>query len=241
MRYPVLTLSECRELASERLAGGIPTVEAHWVGDGPDVDLSMVGAAAAEARRLMDEQGADSRKDKVEGATARHLYRALRHPPGPAADATVLDDPSFWRYLSLKWFWEFIEWREARAFYTGKHLRYIDGTSSTDCVLTRMYLRMSSLGGADHEALADILDAATDFWRSHVVRVRTATAPHLTRAFVRMQAEERMNTNLLRVFAKRINRTWTNVLLDHYDDNEARELLAELRTDHGLAPPGEGD
>ena len=241
MRYPVLTLSECRELALERLAGGNPTVEAHWVGDGPDVDLSLLGAAAAEASYLMAEQGADSRKDKVEGATAKHLYRALRHPPGPAADATVLDDPGFWRYLSLKWFWEFIEWRESGGFFSGKHLRYIDGASSPNCVLTRMYLRMSSLGGADHEELADTLDAATDFWRSHVVRVRTATAPRLTRAFVRTQKEDRMHTNYLREFAKRVNRTWTNVLLDRYDDNEVRELLAELRSDQGPSSSGGGD
>ena len=93
-----------------------------------------------------------------------------------------------------------------------------------------MYLRVAALGGAEHADLAYHLPRAIDFWRSHVIRVRTATAPTLTRAMVKHQAADRLMTNDLREFAKRVNRTWSNMLLNLHSQPEAEDLLRELRT-----------
>ena len=105
--------------------------------------------------------------------------------------------------------------------------------NSRKCVLTRMYLRMAALGGSQHVALAACLPQATDFWRSHVLRVRTGCAPALVRAMVEGQRNARLRTDDLREFAKRVNRTWSNVLLDLYTQEEAVELLTELRSGLG--------
>ena len=236
MRYPTATQSQCREFARAQVRGEQYDLEPHWVGTGDDLDLRGIEEAAARIQILMDEADQHlSKRDQVEGQASAILYRALLADPGTGrqeVDVAVLDDPGFWRYLGLKWFWDFVQWRTWRKpqrFREGPHLGYVDAQSSTKCVLTRMYLRMASLGGSRHEALASCLPKAADFWRSHVFRVRTGCAPPLVRAMVETQRDAHLATDLLREWAKRVNRTWSNVLLDLYTDDEAAELLAELR------------
>ncbi len=85
------------------------------------------------------------------------------------------------------------------------------------------------MGGKTFGELAGAIPKGTDFWRSHVLRVRTGTAPPVTRALVRSHREERLPTDDLRDLARRLNRTWTNVTLHGYGDDESDLLIAELR------------
>ena len=222
-------------------------MEAHWVGQGQEVDESAIENAADKIKQLMASNDDRRRRaDQVEGEAAKILCRALcptGERDGGVPDVSVLDDPGFWRYLTMKWFWEFVQWREwgePAKFSEQKHLRYVDARVSTECVLTRMFLRSMSLGGPEHDELAGCLPNATDFWRSHILRVRTASAPKLTRAMVEMQREDPLKTDDVREFAKRKNRTWTNVILHLYDYSEAFELLTELRAGLGNEQFGDG-
>jgi len=235
MRYPILTHSECERLAKIRWENGEDlTVEPTWVGEGGDFNETPVQQAAEQCRELIRTNPNNSDKDRVEGRAARHLYEALKPTDGHySVPVHILDDPGFWRYLSIQWFWDFIAWRESKPFANGNYMKYVDAKNSTECVITRMYLRMAALGGDDQGGLASILPSATDFWRSHIIRVRTATAPQLVRAMVELQRDHRLITGDLREFAKRVNRTWTNVVLNLYEQDEARKLLIELQTDLG--------
>ncbi len=237
MRYPTLTLSACRELAEERLNSPDhqPNIEAQWIGEGDDLSLGHLKEASNRCSKLIDENHSVSDKDPIEGEAAKHLYNALRpaHEIDMTVPVPVLDDPGFWRYLSIDYFWDFIAWREKKPFENGNHMKYIDGRNQAECVLLRMFLRVAALGGAEHADLAYHLPRAIDFWRSHVIRVRTATAPTLTRAMVKQQAVDRLMTNDLREFAKRVNRTWSNMLLNLHSQPEAEDLLRELRTGLG--------
>ena len=245
MRYPIATQFQCREFGRARKSGAPCDVVVQWVGQGEDMDLSRIEEAAAEIRALMDD--ADQRatkRDQVEGEASAILYRALS--PAEATgrrgvDVAVLDDPGFWRYLSMNWFWDFVEWRQWKKperFKESTHLVYVDACNSTECVLTRMYLRMAALGGSGHEDLASCLPHATDFWRSHILRVRTAGAVRLVRAMVEAQRDARLKTDDLRELAKHVTRTWSNLLLDLYTQEEAAQLLAELRIGLGDDPDG---
>ncbi len=249
MRYPTATQTQCRDFGRARKRGDPYGVEVQWVGQGEEMDLSRIEEAAAEIRQLMI--NADQRvtkRDQVEGEAATILYQALTRDESTdrrTVDVVVLDDPGFWRYLALEWFWDFVEWREWKAperFKESTHLAYVDAANSTESVLTRMYLRMVGLGGSDHQELASCLPRATDFWRSHIIRVRTAGVPCLVRAMVGSQRDSRLKTADLREFAKRINRTWSNVLLDLYTQEEAAQLLRELRiglgTDYDIGSDG---
>ena len=226
MRYPVLTLSACRNLADQLRAGDDPAIEPHvaWVGQGIDVDLARIRRAAQQLSEAVSSRPPGGDRDRIEGRMSRVLFGALEDVP-----VEVLDDPGFWRYLSLRYFWEFIAWREKGPFAKGNHMKYVNGENPTEGVLTRMYLRVSAVGGLKHAELAGAVPRSTDFWRSHVLRTRTATAPPVARALAEMQRDDRLTTPDLRRFARALNRTWTNVLLNIYTDDEARSLIEELR------------
>lgn len=221
MRYPVLTYTGCAELAEQLVAGEDPAVEPHaeWVGRGAEVDLRPIAEAAEEITRAA-RQWTDRDRDRFEGKASIRLLEVLAEVP-----AEVLDDRGFWRFLSLHYFWEFIAWREEGPFSAGNYLKYVNAATNTESVLPRMYVRAKAVGGRAHGDLASAVRRGTDFWRSHVVRVRTGSAPPLTRAFARRQSEERLTTRPLREAAKRVNRVWANVVLHLYDDDEASELM----------------
>lgn len=227
MRYLIVTRSDCRRLAERLIQGDPIDIEqyVHPQGDGEALDYERIQQASIRINRKLYLHRPESVKDKdiLEGKASPILYEGLE-----GIEAAVLDDPGFWRYLSLRYFWRFISWREKQAFERGNYLKYIDGDKSTECVLTRMYLRVQSLGGNEYSYLASALPRSTDFWRSHVIRVKTGTAPPLTRAFVKKQRDNRLDTQELRRFARNLNRTWTNLLLNIYDDKEAAKLIEEL-------------
>lgn len=211
------------------LQGARPAIEpfVYYQGIGDDIDLTAIGEAQIlvhqELAYEMSHYTYDKDRDRLEGKAAVILYNSLHN-----INAAVLDDSGFWRYLSLKHFWHFIAWREEGAFKRDNFLKYVDGENYSEGVLNRMFLRVCALGGSRYGHLAWMLPHATDFWRSHILRVRTGTAPPVTRALVRKYGEERLNTEELREFAKRLNRLWTNVLLNTYSDHEARDLIDEL-------------
>ncbi len=228
MRYPIITQSKCQSLAAQMHQGLTPAVEPHVKPQGLGRDFDMVrmaGVATYIHRNVLERYQVlyHRDRDRLEGRAAPILFEALE-----CVDPAVLDDPGFWRYLSLAQFWPLIEWREEGAFEKGNYLKYVDGKRSTECVLTRMYLRVQALDGTEYGHLAWVLPHATDFWRSHIIRVRTGTAPPVTRALVRRYRDDRIPTPDLRELAKRLNRIWTNVVLSVYDDEDAKSLVREL-------------
>jgi hypothetical protein len=213
------------------VAGEAPSIEEHRVvqGNGTEVDLDDIRAAADAVRDEMQAalKGPYAERYRLEASAAAILYESLQHIDADTA-GDPRDDPGFWRYLSLAYFWDFIAWRESRAFAKGNFEKYVDGRTATECVLTRMYARGAAVGGLDHLRSSEAVQG-TDFWRSHVLRVRTATAPPVVRAFVEMQKTRPLGRDDLREFAKALTRTWTNVVPAIYDDDDAGALISELR------------
>ncbi len=165
------------------------------------------------------------------------LYRAVE---ASGADLAALDDPGFWRYVSLACIWNFATWREPafkpkqpelgeEAPTAGGYQQYVDGLNYFNCVATRMYLRVKCLGGLEHGHLASAVDKGTDFWRSHILRVKVGEHPAIVRAMVRRQVDPatRLDTTPLREFAKHINRTLVNLVPAMLDDDAADRLVGE--------------
>lgn len=230
MRYRTLSLQECRRFARELMAGETPDISVISAGDGEDLDMKPILSAAEEVVHLIDDEVTN--RDRIEGKAAVVLYDGLAGVPFDA-----LDDPGFWRYLSVGLdFWDFIAWREHGARKKGDKffLKYVDGKKPTECVLPRMYMRVLALGARDDpkeqfRELATALPSATDFWRSHVVRVQTAASPAVVRAFARMQRVRRLKTEDLRKFAREISKVRSTVVLSTYDDEEADTFIRDLR------------
>lgn len=227
MRYPVLTRSKTERLARQLVRGEhAPNweLERSWVGSGQEIDLVPLASAIAEMQTAFEARDSKERAsapEDLEGRFAGEVHRALRDLPIEA-----LDDPGFWRYLALVDFWWFVAIREAGAIGRGNVMTYVDG--GKECVPFRMFLRAQAIRDGDDYSLAGALPRSTDFWRSHILRVKTGTAPPLARGFARLQLEKAMVSDEVRPFARRMNRLWTNVVLHTWDDDNSDQLLAEL-------------
>lgn len=230
MKYPVVSLDECERLCA-RLIGGLDidvNSAVKWMGASPEIDLEPLKSTASQLHDDLQvfEASEASDKDLFEGQASAKVHAALADLP-----LAVLDDPGFWRYLSIAHLWGVVFWREQKAFAKdwSKYRVYVDGRLQTECVPLRMFLRGQIAVVDGDYSLASVVPAATDFWRSHIVRVRTSYSPRLAQAFVREQLADRMSTDELRAYAKRLQRVASNVVLNTYDDRAAAALLASIR------------
>ncbi len=242
MRYPTISLSATDDLVKALSAGHSPAIgpAVSWVGAGDDIDLAALDATiesmkAAWLRFLGSDDG--GKPEEFEGIVAGDLHLALRDLP-----VETLDDPGFWRYVAVAKLWWFIEDREEGPIARGNHMKYVDGLHPAECVPLRMFLRAQAIESGDDYSLASSMRQATDFWRSHIIRVRTGSAPPLARSFTRLQADKQMPTSPeLRPFARRVNRLWSNVVLDRLDEDEADELMNELYETRDRSGSDDGD
>jgi hypothetical protein len=228
MRYPTLNHASVTSIAALLVDGENVSIDAQadWSGSGESVDLSaleaITAAANADLMQLLLDGKVSADKEPFEGRLAAEIFPVL-----DALLVEVLDDPGFWRYVAVRYFWWFIAWREKDPIAHGNVGTYIDAKRNTEQIPLRLYLRAKAVGGDSH--LCQAIPKSVDFWRSHVIRVRTGSAEPLSRAFATAQAADRMKTDPLRSYARRLNRQWTNVLLGMYDQGEADALIEELR------------
>ena len=231
MRYPTLNLSCTAEFVKTLINGETPSIdaEAYWRGEGESIDFALLDTTLdvlhEELRAKGEDPGLTSDKEPFEGRVAVAVFDFLNALP-----IEVLDDPGFWRYLAVSRFWWFIRWREAGPVGKGNADTYTDGRRNTEHIPLRMYLRVKAVAESGNKDAAAELEKCTDFWRSHVIRVKTGTAAPLASEFVKLQASPlRLSTTPLRDYAKRLNRLWTNVHLGLYDDEQAKNVISELR------------
>lgn len=227
MRYPVITRSKAEVLARVLVDGEYQPnwdLERDWVGSGQEVDLTALRQTMLEFRTTYEERVPKSPRstpEALESQFAGSVHLALRDLPLEA-----LDDPGFWRYLSLVEFWWFVAIREAPAIARGNVMTHVNGGS--ECVPFRMFLRGQAIRRDDDYALAGELFRSSDFWRSHILRVKTGTVPPLSRAFARLQVEKRMVSDDVRPFARRLNRLWANIVFYNWTEDECVELVYGL-------------
>lgn len=227
MQYPVITESALRQYLRSLVDGEITDLrfarEPQGIGDPLDVDSleiqlqEIADRAASEAISASDVD-----EDQVEGDMSMILFDALKHLPIP-----ILDDPGFWSYLATGVLWPFVRYREPPGSRDAdRYAIYLDGSSSSECVPIRMFLRARALDRVGLTTMAGAIPGAVDFWRSHVIRVRTGSHPPMVKALVQQQASDRMTTAPIRDYAKRINRLWSNQVLYLFDERDC-ERVAE--------------
>jgi hypothetical protein len=230
VKYPSVSLDDLEHVSGQLLQDASTNIESsiRWVGDGDEIDLTAItalGRTIAVELAQLDPQP-PTVGDEAEGKHAGDVHAALVDIP-----LRILDDPGFWRYLGATHLWSFTVARQRSTFETGdwmKYRKYVDGRTRAECVPLRMFIRgQIALRGLDY-SLASAVSAATDLWRSHIVRIRTSYSPVLAQGLIRQQVPTKMSTDDLREHAKRITRVASNVLLHLYDEKEVDTLLAEL-------------
>lgn len=230
MTYPIIPNGDIVKAVQRRIED--PTADladlTKSAGKGPELSLPDITAHAATMRaelKTFESSSNASDRDHFEGTQSPLIHELLKD-----VDLYILDDPGFWAWLSVEHFLWLVTWRESGAFAKepATWLTYLDGRRTTECVVSRMYLRGQVCKSFGHPELANAVEKATDFWRSHILRVSTGYVPSITGAFVQHQANERMTTKPLRVYARRLNRLSTNLVFDVYEDGDGAALIAEL-------------
>ena len=188
MRYPVLSRAVAAELAQNLIRGEQPELDAFvtWEGSGPKLNIEPFADTAASLRdalKTFEMSDAKADADMFEGQASPAIHEMLAGLP-----LAIIDDPGFWRYLSLVHFWWLAQWRHPSAFESNDpalYLRYVDGVLTTECVLSRMYLRAQIAEIDGDYSLTTAVAQGSDFWRSHILRVSTGASPPLSRALLR--------------------------------------------------------
>jgi hypothetical protein len=193
------------------------------------LDLDDLEAVAATVNSRLKKlavapkKGVD--KDELEGEICSLVYKALEHVP-----VEILDDPGFWRFIGIRYFWSFTLWRESSALAKNNIATYFSAKSSSESIPLRLYLRAQAMRDVNGNfSLAEAVPEGTDFWRSHIIRVRTGRARVLAQAFAKLQSTDRMMTDELRQFARRLNRQWSNVIMLDYNDKQSSDILKEIK------------
>lgn len=228
MRYKTLNKARAHEATAIMAAGEL---------FGLDAVATESGSGVVAPYEELDDQVGDFKQRVVdgdiddtevfEGQLAERLHPWFRQIP-----LEVLDDRGFWRYLALRHFWWYIAWREENPIAAGNANTYVDASRPADQIPLRLYLRTNAVdvNKAGDVAIAAQLPKSTDFWRSHITRVRLGSVPILARTFAEAKRDDSakvLTTPTLRKVARRLNRTWANTNLDLYDQDDAVELLAE--------------
>lgn len=244
MRYPTLTASDVREFSSDLSVDQSRALRAsviafcdaksnHPRSPGSDSDARLDLTRLEELAQVISthlsnpsvQNATDEQREAYESELCGRFHEAISGTP-----YEILDDPRFWNYLSVRYFSEFIVWREYKALAKGNLSTYFSASIGVESVPKRLYLRANVVVEATGlYDLAAKIPAATDFWRSHILRVRTGQARILAGAVAAMHLSNRMPTELLRRFAPFVNRMWSNVILSEYDKSESNKLLKELR------------
>lgn len=227
MRYRTLTVGQSHEIAAALAAAsqyGIDSVAGER-GDGVELDESELLVTISVFKTRL-ESGDNTDVEVFEGQLAAQL-----HPWFESIPIEVLDDPGFWRYLAVKHFWWYTAKREATPISKGNINNLVDATKPAEQIPLRLYLRTKAIDSDGDVALAGEISESTDFWRSHITRVRVGSAPVVARKFAEKKRDDdqrQLTTNPLRRVARRLNRTWANTNLDLYDEEDANRILDEI-------------
>lgn len=227
MRYRALTVGQVHDIVEVLATGerfGVDAVALER-GDGELLNEAALLEILAEFTSAL-EGGDIGDGEMFEGRIAAAL-----HPWFSAIPIEVLDDPGFWRYLAVRHFWWYTSRRESGPISEGNYKNLVDATRPAEQVPLRMYLRTRAVDVDGDVALAGEIPKSTDFWRSHITRVRVGSAPRVARTFAEAKRDDRkgkLKTDPLRRVARRLNRTWANTNLDVYGDEDASALINEI-------------
>lgn len=206
-----------------------------------EIDLNGVQAVADLLdQRLEREAGHDRSLEDLEAEFATPVFDAIRVLPLEA-----LGDVGFWSYLSVRFFWNFIQRRQRSSLPFGKSekaraaesadegpeklpvARYLIGKDHYQIPL-RLFLRAQAVDRGDDFIAKHPVGKGTDFWRSHVLGVRTSAYPAWARAVVAAQSKAGLSSEDARESAKRINRIRANVSMPLHEDAEATAIVDPL-------------
>jgi hypothetical protein len=207
-------------------------------------DVERVATELYEKCRKTKKFGANL--DQLEIDATAGVYSAFDGLPLPA-----LGDVEFWSYCSARYFWGFISLRQRSSILKARGQRvkqmlnedalaaeeesvplrrYVLGKDHYQIPL-RLFLRGQAVNGDGAFIEDNPVEKATDFWRSHILAVRTAAYPSWARPLLAAQSKAKYKINDQRPAARKINRIRANVSPVLHTEAEAKAIVEPIWLD----------
>jgi hypothetical protein len=238
MRYPVVSLQEATTYVHGRKAGRLgaghlPRVDFRECAGGADELIEELEDTLESAHQLfLAQKGAHSlvERDGLEGELVALVHPALLPLPGH-----ILCDRDFWRWLTIRWLFDFATWRDVQygresSFPADESYGCSGMSLSPDTVGLRMFNRgeisiLASQKDEDPYLVARV--NAGDLWKSHILRTVNAYSPLLVRELALRSARHELPPALLRETVKRIRRLRSNIAIESLDQDGVSCLVQQ--------------
>ena len=228
MRIPIMTQAEMNSFLAEMRAGRVYEPKVDFTGAeiatlDKQIDDFLVGLLASiqTAGGSLAEPG----KDKVyRDFEEIALEVSLQFFDGLPDECKF--EPGFWTYLSWRCA-DVISWRHPASDKEGWVKNFFARYSASDFIdafLPRLVVQ--GLITRDDSARSFIRQ---DFWRSHVLRVKTGFSKEVSNGFANISHNHSINTEEARIMAKKVRAIRSNVIFEALDKAQAETLVGELR------------
>jgi hypothetical protein len=167
-----------------------------------------------------------------DGNAFEAMAAELVHKNFPQVGPDVKSDMGFWRYLSLAFVRDIIEWRYGKTNISAHRNHYGIGAPKRNFLWKLYYRAEVSLDPSnkkDPYHLSRIQDK--DLWESHILAVRPGCIRLYVRAFLKflypkIGGKSSIDTKVLRRLASRLNRLRANIYFEAYtSEDEIRTII----------------
>jgi hypothetical protein len=228
VKIPTILQSELALVLEALRKSAIYDPKISYLGFDDSVDSDLVENLVSELTILFSKESKKSTKSKDKRYSAFEL----------AATPIVLDffcrlphsckfNPGFFGYLSYR-IRDVIVWRFPPNDSEGWSKNFVASASSSEFVdgfIPRLIIRgLIAKGSTEAEGLIQ-----QDFWRSHVLRVKTGFSQEMSQAFAEEVVESSIAVEEQRSIAKRIRSIRSNVIFELLTKVDARKIVRDLR------------
>jgi hypothetical protein len=216
-----------KEFVEARRAGQVYEPEVGFVGSESSLQEDLITRFVDEVHKILDEVTKDTKtsQERLHGLfeqaltlPALNFFESLP----PAAKFT----PGFWSFISFK-IAAAVEWRYPPNDKEGWSRNFVSSHSPSDFIdgfLPRIVVRGLI---ASNSAKALSL-SGQDFWRSHILRVKTGFSKEMSIAFAEHVVDASMPVAEQRTLAKKIRSARSNIIFEALDSSQAAKILKSL-------------
>ena len=227
MKIPTLSQSEMKAFTDARRVGASYEPEVFYVGSDLILGDELVSGFVEEVKSILSKVTSDTKSSQEMSHSnfeQRLTIVALEFFEKLPPEAKF--SPGFWSYVSFK-IADAVEWRYPPNDKEGWSKNFVSSHNPSDFIdglLPRIVVRGLIARGSP-KALSL---SGQDFWRSHILRVKTGFSKVVSIAFAEHVVNVSMPVSEQRIVAKRIRSARSNVIFEALDSSQAAKMLETL-------------
>jgi hypothetical protein len=227
MKVPTLSQAEIQAFVEARRLGETYVPEVGSVGVESSMSDELVSQFVDVVNGILTEVLKDTSKsqERMHSLLEQELTGpAIRFFESLPPDAKFT--PGFWSFMSFQ-ISSVVEWRYPPNDKEGWSKNFVSSHSPSDFIdgfLPRIIVRGLIARNSD-KALSL---SGQDFWRSHILRVKTGFSKEMSIAFAEHVVETSMSVAEQRTLAKKIRSARSNVIFEALDSTQATSILKSL-------------